>query len=138
MSNIFGKIARNIQKGWNKLFGSGLAQDSTKGIGISRISDEEIALIRRASTEGIVLLKNDGVLPLSGKIAVFGRCQIDTFYVGYGSGGDVKAPYKVSITEGLMQLEREGVITLDKQLLKIIVSGVKRTLPMTGIGGIGP
>ena len=138
MSNIFGKIARNIQKGWNKLFGSGLAQDSTKGIGISRISDEEIALIRRASTEGIVLLKNDGVLPLSGKIAVFGRCQIDTFYVGYGSGGDVKAPYKVSITEGLMQLEREGVITLDKQLLEDYRQWCKKNPPNDGYWGHWP
>lgn len=59
--------------------------------------------IRRAGAESIVLLKNcDGVLPLGSEpVAVFGRCQVDTFFVGYGSGGDVKAPHKVSILAGL-------------------------------------
>ena len=54
-------------------------------------------LARRAAAEGMVLLRNDGVLPLrpTDRVALFGRCQVDTFYVGYGSGGDVKAPYKV-------------------------------------------
>ncbi|MBQ9045722.1 MAG: hypothetical protein IJ112_07260 [Oscillospiraceae bacterium] len=41
-----------------------------------------------------MLLKNDGTLPLSKQepVAVFGRCQLDWFYVGYGSGGDVLMP----------------------------------------------
>ena len=48
------------------------------------------ALCRQAVAEGCVLLKNDGTLPLDGKrFALFGRCQCNTFYVGYGSGGDV-------------------------------------------------
>ena len=46
-------------------------------------------LARQAAGEGCVLLKNDGVLPLqkAQKISVFGRCQVNTFLVGYGSGG---------------------------------------------------
>lgn len=34
-------------------------------------------------------------------MSVFGRCQNDWFYVGYGSGGDVHPPYQVSLLEGL-------------------------------------
>ena len=46
-------------------------------------------LCRKAIAEGCVLLKNDGILPIGNKkISLFGRCQINTFYVGYGSGGD--------------------------------------------------
>ena len=62
------------------------------------------ALCRQAAAEGIVLLKNEkNVLPIqsSSVISVFGRCQHDYFYVGYGSGGDVIAPYKISLMEGL-------------------------------------
>lgn len=59
------------------------------------------ALLRRAAAEGAVLLKNDGTLPLKGKFALFGRVQADTFYAGYGSGGDVRRRYAVSILKGL-------------------------------------
>ena len=62
-------------------------------------------LIRKAAAESMVLLKNNGVLPLqkAAKVAVFGRCQADTFFVGYGSGGEIRAPYKISVLEGLKQ-----------------------------------
>ena len=61
------------------------------------------ALARKSAAEGCVLLKNNGVLPLKEDkmISVFGRCQVDTFYVGYGSGGNVHPPKKVSVLEGL-------------------------------------
>ena len=63
-------------------------------------------LICNAGIEGSVLLRNDGVLPFSKneKISVFGRCQYDWFYVGYGSGGDVIKPYTVNLIEGLEKL----------------------------------
>ncbi len=70
-------------------------------------------LLRRAAEEGAVLLKNDGALPLSGKVALFGRVQIDCSYAGCGSGGDVLKPYRVSILEGLSQ---NPMIDLDEQL----------------------
>lgn len=80
---------------------------------ISEIEGEKIytpgmqKLARKSAVEGCVLLKNDGVLPLKQdqKISVFGRCQVDTFYVGYGSGGDVHPPKKVSILEGIRACE---------------------------------
>ena len=56
------------------------------------------------AADGIVLLKNDrGVLPLKKEdtVAVFGRCAINYFTVGYGSGGDVVTPYRSNLMEGL-------------------------------------
>lgn len=60
-------------------------------------------LCRALIAEGSVLLKNEGVLPLEKgeKVAVFGRCQINTYYSGMGSGGLVNRSYQVSILEGL-------------------------------------
>ena len=70
---------------------------------------------RRAGAEGTVMLKNDGVLPLSktGSMAFFGRVQRDYFYVGYGSGGDVNPDYLVSPMDAL---EARGDIAYDKAL----------------------
>ena len=68
-------------------------------------------LARKSAAEGCVLLKNDGILPLKKEkmISVFGRCQVDTFYVGYGSGGNVHPPKKVSVLEGLRACENISV-----------------------------
>lgn len=85
---------------------NGLAQELNSDITGERIITEGMPkLARKSAAEGMVLLKNDGVLPLEFKerVAVFGRCQIDTFYVGYGSGGDVHPPYQVSILDGLRE-----------------------------------
>ena len=60
------------------------------------------ALARKAAREGIVLLKNDGALPLRpGKIALFGPGARKTTAGGTGSG-DVSPRYKVNIEEGLI------------------------------------
>ncbi len=61
------------------------------------------ALLREIGAEGTVLLRNDGVLPFARDeaLAVFGRVQRDWFFTGYGSGGDVHAPYTVNLMEGL-------------------------------------
>lgn len=46
-------------------------------------------LIREIQSEGTVLLKNDGFLPLSGgqRVTLFGRDSVDFMYGGGGSGG---------------------------------------------------
>ena len=61
-------------------------------------------LCRKVGAEGCVLVKNNNAaLPINGEqVSLFGRCQIDYFYVGYGSGGEVNAPYRVSLLEGLI------------------------------------
>ncbi len=59
------------------------------------------ALARRAAAEGIVLLKNDGVLPLAPRgIALYGPGSRRTVKGGSGSG-DVRERHSVTIEEGL-------------------------------------
>ncbi len=73
---------------------------------------------RRAAAEGIVLLKNDNnALPLGQNgaqpVAFFGITQVQTFLVGYGSGGDVKPPYRVTLADALAKTDK---IVPDKEL----------------------
>lgn len=59
---------------------------------------------RIAAAEGGVLLKNENAMLPIGEhevVSVFGRCQIDTYRSGTGSGGAVNVPYAVSILDGL-------------------------------------
>ena len=72
-------------------------------------------LLRSAAARSAVLLQNNGVLPLSHgtRIALFGRCQMEGFHTGYGSGGDVNIPYTVSIFEGL---QNSGYVKPDTSL----------------------
>jgi len=78
-------------------------KDNNAILKLGELPPEYIKVCRDAATEGIVLLENNGILPLEKnvKISVFGRVQHDYFYVGYGSGGDVKKPYAISLMEGL-------------------------------------
>ncbi len=81
-----------------------VAQKGNERVLGSPSGDAIRALARQMGAEGIVLLKNEKeTLPLKPDetVSVFGRVQVDTFYVGYGSGGDVNAPYHVSLLEGL-------------------------------------
>lgn len=59
------------------------------------------ALARRAAAEGMVLLQNDGTLPLSPQpVALFGMGARKTVSGGEGSG-DVAPRYKITIEQGL-------------------------------------
>ncbi len=101
----------------DKVMGNGLMQEENTASGQRYITEGMPELLRSCAEEGIVLLKNDGVLPLSkdNSVAIFGRCQQDWFYVGYGSGGDVHPPYKVSFLDGLGNAN----INYDKELARI-------------------
>lgn len=62
------------------------------------------AIIRRIASEGIVLLKNDGILPLSegSSVSVYGGGAIYTIKGGTGSGS-VNNRANVSILDGLIE-----------------------------------
>lgn len=83
-----------------------LAQDSGHYSGEKVITEGMPELLREVAAKGAVLLENR-VLPLDEgtRISVFGRVQIDYFCTGYGSGGDVNAPYKVNLLQGLRNCE---------------------------------
>ncbi len=74
-------------------------------------------LLRSVAAQTAVLLENR-VLPLAAgtNVSIFGRTQIDWFATGYGSGGDVNAPYIVNLLEGLRECDRlqvnEGIAQL--------------------------
>ncbi|MEO7588284.1 MAG: glycoside hydrolase family 3 C-terminal domain-containing protein [Arachnia sp.] len=108
LKSAFGRIAHR--------FVNGVTQMSTDVTDTDASVDPDlVALCHRAATEGIVLLRNDGTLPVASgtRVAVFGRVQHDWFTVGYGSGGDVKPPYRVSLMEALADA---GSISVDEEL----------------------
>ncbi len=64
--------------------------------------EEHIELSRHTAEEGMVLLKNDGTLPLKKEqpLALFGKASID-YVKGGGGSGDVFCKYIHSIYDGL-------------------------------------
>ena len=74
-------------------------------------------LCRTAAGEGAVLLKNENnTLPIlpDETISVFGRCQLEYYKSGTGSGGAVNVPYKTNIIDGL----RDNQVSLNETLIQ--------------------
>ncbi len=111
MANILNKIIRKAIG----IFEGGLSQEQAAWASEEyNVPEKAKAQLRQLAAEGIVMLKNDGTLPLAGKkVAIFGRCQYDYFYCGYGSGGDVNLPYKVSLAEAL---HNQDSIIINKEI----------------------
>ena len=63
---------------------------------------EHIAVSKAAAIEGMVLLKNDGTLPLKrgAKVALFGKGTFD-YVKGGGGSGDVHVPYIRDLSAGM-------------------------------------
>ena len=84
---------------------SEVAQTVRSGAASGTLAVPEIVpLAREIAAEGAVLLKNENrTLPIrpGERAAVFGRCAVDYFAVGYGSGGDVRTPYRTNVMDGL-------------------------------------
>ncbi len=115
-----------------------LAQSTGGKVDETKTSTEEMSrLARMTAGEGIVLLKNDGVLPFKAEdtVSVFGRVQNDYFYVGYGSGGDVKPPYRVSLMEGL---RNSGKVAINENLADIYTKWSAVNVPDEGFWGHWP
>ncbi len=85
---------------WSRL----LYQPSLPLYGDRRVTgcDEHIALSRKAAEEGMVLLENDGILPLKKEqpLALFGKASVD-YVKGGGGSGDVYCKYVHSLYDGL-------------------------------------
>ena len=114
-----------------------LAQELNKPVyGPKSVERHMPTLCRKAAAEGAVLLKNEGVLPLAPgqPVAVFGRVQLDWFYVGYGSGGDVNPPYRVNLMEGL----RSAGVTVDAELAQTYAAWCAENEPFPGVWGRWP
>lgn len=88
-----------------------LGEKGTRATGSEKFSK----LSRDIAAEGIVLLKNDGILPLNknNTVAIFGVHQIEYVKGGTGSGNVITA-HVVNIFEGLKEKESEGKIRLYK------------------------
>ncbi len=90
-----------------KLYGTTSPEESQREI-------EHRALARRAAADGIVLLENDGVLPLKPqRIALFGAGARHTTKGGRGSG-DVHERYSVTVEDGL---KNAGFVLADSKWL---------------------
>lgn len=90
--------------------------------------------VREAAAEGIVLLKNEEhMLPVTEEdcVALFGRCQINYYKSGTGSGGAVNTPYTVNLVEGFRQHKN---ITLNEELVQVYENWVKEN-PFDNGGG---
>lgn len=107
-------VTQKMKELGGRLFNS-LAQDQAHHNPEKTVTPGMPELVRAAAAQGAVLLENRGALPLKPgtRVSVFGRVQVDSFYTGYGSGGDVNAPYRVSLLEGLRECE---TLTVNEEL----------------------
>ncbi|CAH0529845.1 Beta-hexosaminidase [Vibrio hippocampi] len=83
---------------------------------MSEAQNSLVVISRQAAREGIVLLQNrDQILPVTSddKLALFGRCQIDTYRSGTGSGGAVNVNYAVNAVDGL---RANASVAVDEEL----------------------
>lgn len=77
--------------------------NARRTVEVTELEKQNAKIARKAAIEGIVLLKNDGSLPIKpGAIALYGEGATNTVKGGTGSG-EVNARHVVSIREGLEQ-----------------------------------
>ena len=87
-------------------------------------------VVREVGADGIVLLKNNGILPLTGKrVALFGCTSYDWISGGSGFGGMSLGHYTVSLVEGLRTAGYEIYKPLINLYTKHIADEEKRLFP---------
>ncbi len=114
------------------------SQAENAGVDGGGVITEEIKrLCRQSAAEGAVLIKNDGVLPLKKGtvVSLFSRTQLDWFFVGYGSGGDVNCPCKVNLADGIRNCEE---LELNEKLASIYEEWIKDNPANHGVWGTWP
>ena len=93
-------------------------------------------LLRTVAAQGAVLLENR-VLPLQPgtTISLFGRVQMRHFCTGYGSGGDVNAPYQITVLDGLRNCES---LTVNEELARSYAQFHEANPINDGVWGLWP
>ena len=87
-------------------------------------------VVREVGADGIVLLKNNGILPLTGKkVALFGCTSYDWISGGSGFGGTSVGHYTVSLIEGMRSAGYEVYKPLISLYTKHIADEEKRLFP---------
>ena len=87
-------------------------------------------VVRQVGADGIVLLKNSGILPLIGKrVALFGCTSYDWISGGSGFGGTSVGHYTVSLVEGLRSAGYEVYKPLISTYTQHIAAEEKRLFP---------
>jgi beta-glucosidase len=87
-------------------------------------------VVREVGADGIVLLKNSGILPLAGKrVALFGCTSYDWISGGSGFGGTSVGHYTVSLVEGMRSAGYEVYKPLINTYTQHIAAEEKRLFP---------
>ena len=87
-------------------------------------------VVREVGADGIVLLKNSGILPLTGKrVALFGCTSYDWISGGSGFGGTSVGHYTVSLVEGMRSAGYEVYKPLLSAYTKHLAAEEKRLFP---------
>ena len=87
-------------------------------------------VVREVGADGIVLLRNNGILPLTGKkVALFGCTSYDWISGGSGFGGTSVGHYTVSLIEGMRTAGYEVYKPLIGTYTKHIADEEKRLFP---------
>jgi len=90
---------------------------------------------RKVAAEGAVLLKNEGqALPLAAgeTVAIFGRCQVNYYRSGTGSGGSVNLAYTTNLLDGL---RGKSGIAVDEELASVYEKWIEENPFDNGGGG---
>ena len=87
-------------------------------------------VVREVGADGIVLLKNNGILPITGKhVALFGCTSYDWISGGSGFGGVSVGHYTVSLVEGMRSVGYDVYKPLIKTYKQHIADEEKRLFP---------
>ena len=87
-------------------------------------------VVREVGADGIVLLKNSGILPLTGKrVALFGCTSYDWISGGSGFGGTSVGHYTVSLVEGMRSVGYEVYKPLIAAYTQHLAAEEKRLFP---------
>ena len=113
-----------------EILGALLAQEQAHHNPVKKVTPGMPELLRSVAAQGAVLLENR-VLPFpeGSRVSVFGRCQIDWFCTGYGSGGDVNPNYLVSPMDALRD---RGDIVYDRELAGLYADWCAGHVPQVG------